>query len=63
MNDTVLTTRTASHADAPKSVPAAAAQEYPSTFDPDLIRWIPVYVPVLGLVMVLLTGAMWMVVG
>lgn len=44
-------------------VPAATVQPYPPAFDRDVMRWIPVIVPLLGVAMVLLTGAMWTVVG
>lgn len=63
MNDNRLLEGAVSIAEAPNSVPPAMAQEYPLAVDPDLIRWIPVYVPLMGLLLVLLTGVMWAVVG
>jgi hypothetical protein len=51
MNDNRLLEGAVSIAEAPNSVTPAMAQEYPSTFAPDLIRWIPVYVPLMGLLL------------
>lgn len=36
---------------------------YPPAFDPEVMRWVPLVVPLLGGCMVLLTGLMWSVVG
>ncbi len=46
--------------EAPTAVAPALAQAYPPAFDRDFIRVIPVLVPLLGVMMVLLTGLMWM---
>lgn len=50
-------------AETPKSAsaepPQAASDGYPSAFDQDVMRWVPVVIPLLGVAMVLLTGLMW----
>lgn len=48
---------------APVTLSPASETLYPPAFDRDVIRWIPVVVPLLGGFMVLLTGLMWSVVG
>ena len=50
-------------AEMPKTSPVALSQDmailYPPAFDLDVVRWVPVIIPLLGVCMVLLTGAMW----
>lgn len=48
---------------APVTLPPAMAGPYPPAFEKDVVRWMPVFVPLLGLGIALLTGLMWMVVG
>ena len=48
---------------APVELSQATASSYQPAFAADVMRWVPVVVPLLGVFMVLLTGAMWSVVG
>ena len=48
---------------APVALPQAMSGPYPPAFDRDVMRWMPVIVPLLGVSTALLTGLMWMVVG
>ena len=43
----------------PMAIPQAMSGAYPAALDQDVMRWMPVIIPLLGVAMVLLTGLMW----